>query len=184
MKKILILIACVVISTSAWSQTYIKANALYWAVLVTNVSVETKIGEKFTFNTDAVFSPWNSVGGKPYLIGQLIPEVRFYPKEANNGFYVGLYGAFHAFKMSKWNYDSDKYQKGFGYAFGATVGYELPIGKRWLMDFYAGGGWQTSKYRGYDTATDAMYVGYNGSGEWIPYKVGVAFAYRINKKAK
>lgn len=184
MKKLFLLVVFATISTLSIAQTYIKGNALYWAVGVINASVETRLSNQFTFNADAVFSPWNSVGGKPYLIGEFIPEVRFYPKKANSGFYVGIYATAHIFKISKWNYTSARYQKGWGYGFGATFGYELPIAERWLIDFYVGGGWQGSRYRGYYSATNEQYIGWNGSGEWIPYKIGVSFSYRLCKNAK
>ena len=47
------------------------------------------------------------------------------------------------------------------------------------MDVYAGGGWQNSQYRGYKTRTDKKYVSWNGSGEWLPYKVGIAISYKL-----
>ncbi len=164
------------------SQTYLKWNAAYWVVGVTNMSMETKLGNKWTFNTDLVFSPWKSVSGNPFMFGQTILEGRFYPRGAFNGFYLGGYGSFQFFEMSKWNYiNTGKYQKGRGYALGMTIGYEIAINSRWRLDLFAGGGWQNSHYKGYYTATDEMYRGWNGSGEWLPYKVGVSFAYRLGK---
>lgn len=190
---IILLIACFAAAPfrQAKAQTYIKTNALYWAVLVPNVSVETKLWKHFTFNTDLVGSMWKSINGKPYLIGQLIPEFRYYPKEANRGFYVGFYTGGHVFKMSKWNYHSNRYQVGAGVASGFTLGYELPIAKRWLMDFYVGGGRQWSWYRGFRAPNDplyepgnTMYVDWNGSAEYVPYKIGVTFSYRVSKEKR
>lgn len=169
------------IAFGAHAQTYLKANSLYWIVGIPNISVETRLFPKWTFNADLVVSPWKSIKGKPYLIGQVIGDVRFYPKGAHNGFYAGAYAGFHPFKMSKWNYDSDKYQVGRGYSLGLTLGYELAISKRWMIDFSASGGWQRSKYHGFERDPRDEYVGWNGSGEWIPYKLAVSFGYRLGK---
>lgn len=164
------------------SQTKLKWNAAYWLVGFTNMSVETRLGRKFTFNGDIVYSPWKSVFNNPMQFGQIIPEVRFYPREAFNGFYVGGFGAFQIFKMSKWNYiNTGKYQEGRGFALGLSLGYELNINDRWSLDMFAGGAWQNSQYDGYYTATNERYVAWNGSGEWMPYKVGVSIAYRLGK---
>lgn len=185
MKKLIIILALLISSSCAlMAQTSIKTNALYWAAGVPNVSLEVGIARKWSYNVDLVYSPWEEyINKKPMVVGQFINEFRFYPKQVNKGFYVGGYGAWHEFKLSKWNYDYQKYQVGYGMSFGVTVGYELPISNRWLIDFYAGGGWQVSWYRGFRYPSGEMYVGWNGSGEWIPYKIGVAFSYRLSKKS-
>lgn len=181
MKKRLIIITICLISAigGANAQTYIKTNALYWAVGVPNVSLETRLHKHFSYNVDFVYSPWEHIVDRSLVIGQFINEFRYYPKEVNRGFYAAGYAAGHTFKLSKWNYNDDKYQKGSGISFGATIGYELPIAKRWLIDFYVGGGWQLSWYQGFYTADDSRYVGWNASGEWIPYKIGVTFAFKL-----
>lgn len=186
MKKLFILwLFLAVIVSNALSQTYLKGNAMYWALGITNASIETKVSDRVTFNGDLVFSPWKSVNDSPFLFGQIIPEFRFYPKGAFNGFYAGAFGAFQQFKMTKWNYiNTGLYQKGYGYAFGGTIGYEVPINDRWMVDIYAGAGWQNSHYKGFYTETKERYVGWNGSGEWIPYKLGAAFSYKLGRKKK
>lgn len=182
MKKKILFALLLALPFTLSAQTYVKFNALYWGLGVINGSVETKLNDKLTFNSDLVFSPWNSISGNAMLIGQLIPEVRYYHKGANNGFYVGAYAGGHLFKMTKWNYiNTGKYQKGKGYALGLSIGYQIPINDRWRVDLYAGYGYQHSWYRGYNKNTGEQYVGLNKSGEWIPYKIGAAFAYRIWK---
>lgn len=179
MRKIISALLLVAICTVATAQTTLKFNALYWAVGVTNVSVETRLAPKFTFNGDVVFSPWESIKGRPYFGGQVISEFRFYPRAAFSGFYVGAYAAFDSYKTSKWDHPPTDVQHGVGLSLGATLGYQLKIAKRWNMDFYVGGGWHHGWYYGINTATGAMYAPWNKSGEWLPYKVGVAFAYRL-----
>ena len=99
---------------AAAQHTALKWNALYWAVGVPNMSVETRIGERFTFNADAVYSPWKSIKGRPMLGLQLIPEVRFYPRAAFRGFYVGAYVSYDSYKVSKWDHPKTDVQHGIG----------------------------------------------------------------------
>lgn len=180
MKKVFVIIVFLSINGTILGQTYIKFNALYWGLGITNVSVETRLGEHLTYNNDLVVSPWKSVRNNPMVIGQFIPELRYYPGKAFRGFYAGAYAAAHVFKMSKLNYiNTGKYQKGWGCSFGATIGYEVPINDRWLLDVYAGAGWQVSRYRGYYKSDHSRYIGLNNSGEWLPYKIGITFAYRL-----
>lgn len=181
-KKILITLLVAVASLPAiQAQTNLKWNALYWALGIVNMSAETRLANQWTLNGDLVYSPWESISGNPMKFGQAIAEARFYPKGAFNGFYFGGYGAYHRlFKFTKWNYfNKNLYQKGNGMSFGATLGYQLKINDRWSLDVYAGYGWQHSKYRGYYKATGKKYVDTNGSGEWLPYKLGASFAYRL-----
>lgn len=165
------------------AQTQLKWNSLYWALGIVNMSVETRLADKWAFNVDAVYSPWRGINGNPMKFAQLIPEVRYYPKGVFNGFYAGAYAGGHLLiKFTKWNYiNTGKYQKGEGFSFGGTVGYEYRINNSWMLDLYAGFGWQDTFYKGYED-NGTMYVGRNGSGEWIPYKIGAAFTYRLGKK--
>ncbi|MCD8101931.1 MAG: DUF3575 domain-containing protein [Alistipes sp.] len=180
MKKTLLIIIFLSFFSASFAQTYIKFNALYWALGVTNASVETRVGEHFTFNNDIVISPWKSIKNNPMVIGQFIPELRYYPVHAFKGFYAGAYAGAHAFRMSKWNYiNTGKYQKGWGFSAGASIGYEVPINDRWLLDVYGAAGWQISRYRGFYKSDRKKYIGLNNSGEWLPYKVGISFAYKI-----
>lgn len=184
MKKLFVILFLGILSiTGVRAQGYLKTNSLYWLAGVPNASFEVAFAPKFSYNADVVFSPWKKYyKGKPLVAFQFINEARFYPKRVNQGFYMGAYAAFHAFELSKWNYANTHYQRGYGCSFGATLGYELPIAKQWLMDFYVGGGWQVSRYRGYKLPSGDMYVDWNASGEWIPYKIGVSFAYRLFDK--
>lgn len=182
MRKFLAIIATLIFVSigTSYSQTYLKWNAAYWALGIVNMSVETKVSNKWTFNNDVVYSPWKSIDGNRFEFLQIIPEFRFYLKEAYNGVYFGGYGTFHAFNMTKWNYlNKNKYQKGRGYGFGATIGYATEIAKRWNLDVYLGAGWQNSQYRGYNSPSGEMYVDKNGSGEWMPYKIGITFGYKL-----
>ena len=43
------------VARSAAQGTALKWNALYWAVGVPNMSVETRLGNRFTFNGDVVW---------------------------------------------------------------------------------------------------------------------------------
>lgn len=171
--------AMATLGQAAAQRTALKWNALYWAVGVPNMSVETRIGERFTFNADAVYSPWKSVKGRPMQGLQLIPEVRFYPRAAFRGFYIGAYASYDSYKVSKWDHPKYEVQHGIGISLGATLGWQIDIARRWGMDFYIGGGWHHGWYYGVNTLTGQRYAPWNESGEWIPYQAGVTFAYRL-----
>ncbi len=179
------------ISFSAHSQTYIKTNALYWMALLPNAQVETYLGEHFTFQGEINGSLWNDIGdGKPFRGVQFISGVRYYPRESFKGFYVGGDFSFDMYDAVKWDHKSDYFhdvQHGVGYYLGVTLGYQISIGDRWNLDFFTGGGWHLGKYWGerfYNNGTTDVYATWNGSGEWIPYKLGVTFSYRLTSQGR
>lgn len=157
----------------------LKWNALYWVVGIPNMSVEARLSDRFTFNGDFVYSPWESIKGRSLTGLQVIPEVRFYPKESFRGFYVGGFVSYDSYKMSKWDHPKTEVQHGIGMCLGLTLGWQIDIARRWGMDFYVGGGWHKGWYYGVNTLTGERYVDWNKSGEWLPYKAGVTFVYRL-----
>lgn len=165
-------------------QTYIKANALTTLLTVPNVGIETSIGEKSTLQFDVLASLWKSVNGKPREFYTFTPEYRFHFKEKYNGFYAGAHIGMSIFNFQKWNYlNTTKYEKGFGYFIGATVGYQVKINEKFMLDCFLGGGSHQGFYKGYDFNTEIRYDGakkYNKSGEWLPYRGGVMISYKLN----
>lgn len=183
MKKIFFLLV-ILFSIQSQSQTYIKVNALTTLLTVPNIGIETSIGKKSTFQFDVLASPWKSINGKPMQFYTFIPEYRYHFHEKNNGFYVGAHIGATKFNFQKWNYlNIDKYEKGFGYIMGATIGYQTKINDKLMLDIFLGGGNQQGFYKGYILSTGERYDGaenYNKSGEWLPYRGGVMVSYKLN----
>ena len=180
-KYILSLIALsLFFTTQIEAQTRIKTNALFWAVLAPNVSVETKIADNWTFEGDIFGAYWKSfIKEKPFKWAELLAGVRYYPKKEFKGFYFGPFAAGDAFIISKYNYSRDKVQHGYGVAVGLTIGYQWKISKRWNMDCYIGGGWHHAWYWGEDRKNGGRYVDWNKSGEWLPYRGAISFSYLL-----
>lgn len=164
------------------AQTRIKTNALYWAFLAPNVSVETKMADNWTLEGGIMATYWKSLfRGKPFKWGEILVGTRYYTKKEFEGFYLGPFVAADVFIMSKYNYSRDKVQNGVGIALGLTVGYQWKISERWNIDCYIGGGWHHAWYWGENRDTGEMYIGWNKSGEWMPYRGAVSFSYRLFK---
>ena len=182
MKQTIIIIACLTLSFSSLSaQTYLKANAAYWAIGISNLSAETRLSDQWTLSGELVYSPWeNLFNNNKFKFLQFNPDVRWYPKGIFNGFYTGIYASLQDFKMTKWNYiNRGLYQDGWGYGFGTMLGFQTSVSNRWTLDVHLGGGWHHGRYRGYKTGTGEMYKNWNGSGEWLPYRLGITFGYLL-----
>jgi hypothetical protein len=177
---VFILFLAFAVNGSGYSQTLVKGNCVYWLLGMPNVSVETVISDHLTASGELFYSPWKSVNGNPLQFLQFNPDVRWYPKRSFDGFYTGVYASVQDFKISKWNYwNLKEYQDGWGYGFGAMIGFQAILTDRWSLDVNAGGGWHHGRYRGYYKSTGKMYTDWNGSGEWLPYRLAISVCYRL-----
>lgn len=185
----------------AHAQIYAKINALYACVGVINPQVEFRLSNHSTFQTEFVYSPWQSIAnGHPMHFGIFMNEYRYYIRQHNRGFYVGGNVGMMAFKMSKPELKGgritleDRYSKGYGFMFGLCVGYEYIFRERWVLDAFFGFSYMTSMYNGYsldgvidmhphrpDWKEPPSPDPFNGSSEWYPNKVGVSIGYLIFK---
>jgi hypothetical protein len=182
MKKFL-LFTLIVISAPVFSQTYFKFNAPSTLLGIPQVGIETSLGKKVTYQADILGSYWESVNGAPFKTLMVFSEVRYHFNEAFKGAYVGGHIGASEYELQKWNYiNSGKYQKGYNIMFGITIGYQFKISDKWMIDMFMGGGNQQSAYKGYYIGTDTRYdkaQGYNKSGEWLPYRGGIMFSYKL-----
>ena len=139
--KHLIIFILFCVQTSLYSQTNLKFNLLTALVAAPNLGIETKIGSKTTFQIDALASYWKSFNGGPQQFLIVIPEIRYYTKTAFDGFFIGAHFGGSVYKLQKLNYfNTDRYQKGFNYLIGATIGYQYKINDKYSAEMFIGGG--------------------------------------------
>lgn len=175
-------------------QPIIKLNAAYALVGVVNPQVEFRLSPHSAFQTEVVYSPWQSIGGHPMHFGIFLNEYRYYfAPDRTHGLYAGINAGMMAFKMSKPQFTDghmsfqNRYCKGYGFMAGAVVGYEWQFARRWLLDVFVGFAYMHSKYNGYSmdgvvdmnpsrpedkqpTSPDP----FNSSAEWLPNKAGIS----------
>lgn len=186
-KKISLRIAIVFLfllcTSNSQSQTYVKGNVATALLLIPNFGIETSISEKATFQVDLIASFW-TIDSRPEKFLIFIPEYRYHFKEKYKGFYLGAHIGCTIFKVSKWDhFEANQFEKGFGALAGATIGYQIKISNKILMDLYLGGGNHQGFYKGYEGKTGERYdhaKDFNKSGEWIIYRGGVMLSYNIN----
>ena len=92
MRKIAYILTFCILSlcaTEGQAQIYAKLNGLYACVGVINPQVEFRLSDHSAFQTEIVYSPWQSIKGHPMHFGIFMNEYRYYIKEHNRGFYVG-----------------------------------------------------------------------------------------------
>ncbi len=166
---------------------YLKGNALLAPVLIFNVGAEYQLSQRQTLQVDALVSPWKSFRGNHMQVYMGHVEGRHYFRSAFDGLYVGVNAGFGLFDLTKWNYlGTDKFQRGFNFMFGASLGYQWQLNEKWNLDAFLGGGTSQGLYHGYEQVPPDSWIRYdeaekwNKSGEWLPYRGGLMVSYKLN----
>lgn len=166
--------------------SYVKANALFVAVGMVNLGIEHQISKRYTLQGDFFISPWKEFLGYHAQVYMMHIEGRYYFEEAFSRWYIGVNIGGGIFDITKWSHvQSDKYQRGFNYMLGGTLGYHWNIHPNWNIDIYVGGGNSQGYYHGYEKTKSNTIERYDGaknwnkSGEWLPYRGGLMVSYKI-----
>lgn len=114
-------------------------------MLISNVAFEINGDKHWSFMLPIYYSGWNYfIGHLKFRTFTILPEVRYWLKPENEGFFFGVHGGFAyynvAFNGEKRYQDHDKTTPALGG--GINAGYRLDISqnKRWKLEFSLGCG--------------------------------------------
>ena len=169
--------------TGVVGQQRVHVNAATTLLGFPSVGYEKGLGKRFSFHIDAIGSSFNRYHNMPLKFLIITPEIRYYSKPEQTGFYVGGHIGGSTFHLQKYNYaNSNLYQKGYNYMAGISIGYVYAVTEKFALEAFVGGGTIQSFYKGYDMTTGLRYEGadkFNKSGEWLPYRGGVNLIWKI-----
>ena len=124
---------------------YIKTNAIGLAAAIANAAVEIDIIPHLSFNLPVYYSAWDYFKSTIKLrTFHIQPEVRFWLRENNQGFFAGAHFGFGYYNLAldgDYRYqDHNRETPAIGG--GLAVGYRMPIStnNRWHLEFSLGGG--------------------------------------------
>ncbi len=167
------------------SAVKLNASALLGVV---NPSFELRVHKNISIALEAWGVFYNEGIGNiiqgPVNLGMTFVESRYYPIETFRGFFVGPNVGFAFFCMTKgihpmfWGAYSDAYQVGHNYMLGVTIGYSFTLTKNWGIEISLGGGYQNTTYQGHNLSDGSMYIDWNESAEWLPYKAALNIVYK------
>ena len=188
MKKALVFLLLAA-SLSVSAQTQLKWNVPATLVLVPHVGVETALRGHWTYQADVAASFWESFKGYPIKAVLLSNELRYYPRAAFSGLYIGpnLTGI-RALKIRKpgAEYKNSKvYQQGYNIMMGASTGYMFHLTQNLTLDLTVAGGFGQGFMKHYSTITGQRTDRPEGSplnktGEWWPiYRAGVMLGFKL-----
>ncbi len=193
-----------ILCLNLYSQTDLKINLVTAPFLIPNLAAEIPVASNKSIQIDVLGSFWNEfslLNNNHFLINQTFLEYRWYKKKSYDGWFIGPNIGYGMFTLKKPNWavirdnnistDSDlivpneSYNSGRIFFYGFTIGYKKNISKNYFLEFFIGAGLTHSWYKGYrglnrvDMQDELVYRRFNKSNEWLLYKGGLMFVYRI-----
>jgi hypothetical protein len=133
----------------------VKTNLLYGiGTLTPNLSLEIGLGKKTSLEMGGSYNPWNlsgSLESNKKLVHMILkPEFRYWLCERFNGHFFGVHALYARYNIGTHNvpllFDSQYRYNGHAIGTGITYGYNLPVAKRWSVEFAIGVGAMWLKY--------------------------------------
>lgn len=168
---------------------YLKTNAIGLALSMTNLGAEIDLAKHWSLNFHMYYAAHNYfVHNIKFRTLSAYPEIRYWFKEDNQGFFVGAH-----LGVAQYNYSfrgDYRYQDHDGktpaLGGGLDAGYRIPISadKRWFMEFTLGGGVYPLHYDVFYNVEDGKYVGSREKTYFGIDNASVSILYRFDLKTR
>lgn len=171
---------------------YLKTNALFWGMGMTNVSAEIDLAKHWSFALPVTYSAWNYFPSTvKFRTLAVQPEFRYWFNEDNQKFFIGAHFGYAQYNVAvDGNYryqDHDGKSPALGG--GISVGYRMPISKsdKWHIEFSLGAGVYSLHYdKFYNTPNtkDGLMIESVKKTYWGIDQAAVSFSYSFDLKKK
>ena len=152
----------------------IKTNTLLWGNLTPNLSMELVTSKKTSFEITGFYSLNNTPLNTQLKGAQM--EMRYWASgRPMNSLFMGV--SFSAFRYDTTLGRANRHV-GDAIAPGIVLGYALPLGKHWNVEFATGVGYVWYEERKYGKYHNVWMEPYNEhGGRMLPTKLSASFAY-------
>ena len=170
---------------------HLKSNLLGWLLLIGNAGIEIDIARHFSVNIPIYYSALDyfTQTVKFRTLG-IQPAVRYWPRTTvNEGFFANVHGSVAYYNLAFGGKYRKQDHKGKtpAYGGGLGVGYRIPIGGRWHMEFEVGVGAYKLDYDLFDNINPTIHGQLAGRKKMIyfgPDQASVSFTYSFDLKPK
>ena len=187
------IIETVIPEVEEWNRKlYLKTNALFWGMGMTNVSAEIDLAKHWSFALPVTYSAWNYFTSTvKFRTLAVQPEFRYWFNENNQKFFIGAHFGYAQYNVAvDGNYryqDHDGKSPALGG--GISVGYRMPISKsdKWDIEFSLGAGVYSLHYdKFYNTPNtkDGLMIESVKKTYWGIDQAAVSFSYSFDLKKK
>lgn len=186
------------LGTANAQKAAIKTNALYWATTTPNIGMEFALGDRWTFELEGGYNPWNldsdnNMKVKHWLVS---PEFRYWFCNSFQGHFIGINANYTQFNIGGLpegmpnlfvNLNTEVPMpdlsvariQGWAVGAGLTYGYAFPIARRWNMELTVGYGWWYTEYDQYESRKCGLFQQAVARHALGPATAGISFIYMI-----
>ena len=186
------------LGTANAQKAAIKTNALYWATTTPNLGMEFALGDRWTFELEGGYNPWNldsdnNMKVKHWLVS---PEFRYWFCNSCQGHFIGINANYTQFNIGGLpegmpnlfvNLNTEVPMpdlsvariQGWAVGAGLTYGYAFPIARRWNMELTVGYGWWYTEYDQYESRKCGLFQQAVARHALGPATAGISFIYMI-----
>jgi hypothetical protein len=188
------IIETVIPEVEEWNRKlYLKTNALFWGMGMTNVSAEIDLAKHWSFALPVTYSAWNYFTSTvKFRTLAVQPEFRYWFNEDNQKFFIGAHFGYAQYVnvAVDGNYRYQDHEgKSPALGCGISVGYRMPISKsdKWDIEFSLGAGVYSLHYdKFYNTPNtkDGLMIESVKKTYWGIDQAAVSFSYSFDLKKK
>lgn len=179
-----------IVTTEDWSRKlYLKTNALFWGMGITNVSAEIDLAKHWSFTIPLCYSAWNYFTSTiKFRTLAVQPEFRYWLKEDNQRFFIGAHFGYAQYNVAvDGNYRIQDHN-GTSPALGGgiSVGYRMPISKseKWHIEFTLGAGVYGLHYDKFYNVNNGKLVDTHRKTYWGIDNAAINISYRFDLKKR
>lgn len=158
----------------------VKTNLLFDAILVANLGVEISPWQHWSLDIPVWYSPYNITSTRNIRLLAVQPEVRWWPKEAMTGHFVGLHTHVAGFNIALNDYARYQDPNHALWGMGVSYGYTMTLGKsnRWGMEFNIGAGFAKYQYDAYRNWNNGPKFKSGSDCYWGITRAGITLSYK------
>jgi len=164
---------------SNWKIT-VKNNLLFDAVLVANLGVEISPWTHWSLDIPVWYSPYDISPTRHIRLLAVQPEIRWWPKEAMAGHFVGLHTHVAGFNIALNDYARYQDPNHALWGLGLSYGYAMQLGKsgHWGLEFTLGAGFAQYQYDAYRNENNGQKFKSGSDCYWGITRAGVTLSYK------
>lgn len=157
-----------------------KTNLLFDAALVANLGVEISPAAHWSLDLPVWYSPYSITPTRKLRLLAVQPELRWWPKEAMRGHFVGLHAHVAGFNVAI--NDNGRYQDPNQalWGLGLSYGYSMQLGRsdNWGLEFNVGAGFAEYSYDAYRNCANGQKFGSGSGCYWGITRAGITLYYK------
>lgn len=163
-----------------------KTNLLFDAALVANLGVEISPWTHWSLDIPVWYSPYNITSTRNIRLLAVQPEIRWWPKEAMSGHFIGLHTHVAGFNIALNDYARYQDPNHALWGLGLSYGYVMSLGKseHWGLEFNIGAGFAKYRYDAYRNWNNGPKFKSGTDCYWGITRAGITLSYKWDLSRK